>query len=101
MTDKDYNRLQENLHNHTEDLVLEQMENMLNSDKFSDICQCEQCLLDMASYTLNHIPAKYISSHTGSIHAKLSEFEQQYMVDITSTITKAIKLVSKNPRHGE
>ena len=99
MTSKDYKQLQENLHNHTEGIVLELMESILNKDKFSYVCQCEQCLLDIASYTLNRIPAKYIASHTGNIHAKLNEFEQQYRVDITSTITQAIKIVHNNPRH--
>ena len=99
MTNKDYQQLQENLHNHTEDIVLDLMESILSKDKFSDVCQCEQCLLDIASYTLNRIPAKYIASHNGSIHAKLKEFEQQYMVDITSIITQAIKVVNDNPRH--
>ncbi|MGM0410038.1 MAG: late competence development ComFB family protein [Bacillota bacterium] len=99
MTNKNFQKLQEDLHNHTEDLVLDQLENILSKEKFSNVCQCEQCLLDMASYTLNRIPAKYIASHSGGIHAKLAEFEQQYIVDITSTITQAIKIVSKNPRH--
>ncbi len=99
MANKDYQKLKKDLHNHTEDLVLEQLESLLNKEKFSHVCQCEQCLLDMASYTLNRIPAKYIASHSGGIHAKLDEFEQQYIVDITSTIIQAIKIVSKNPRH--
>jgi len=101
MADKDFIRLQENLHNNTEDFVLDELENILSKDKFSHICQCDQCLLDMASYTLNRIPAKYIASHSGSIHAKLNEFEQQYKVDITSTIAKAIQIVSNNPRHDK
>ena len=99
MTDKDYKNLENNLHNHTEDIVLDLMKEIINKDKFSDVCKCDQCLLDIASYTLNRIPAKYIASHSGSIHAKLNEFEQQYMVDITSTITKAIRIVAKSPRH--
>ena len=101
MADKDFIRLKENLHNNTEDFVLDELENILSKDKFSHICQCDQCLLDMASYTLNRIPAKYIASHSGSIHAKLNEFEQQYKVDITSTIAKAIQIVSNNPRHDK
>lgn len=101
MADKDFIRLQENLHNNTEDFVLDELENILSKDKFSHICKCDQCLLDMASYTLNRIPAKYIASHSGSIHAKLNEFEQQYKVDITSTIAKAIQIVSNNPRHDK
>ena len=99
MEQKNFNKIKKDLHNHTEDLVLEAMKAILNQDKFSNICQCEQCLLDIASFTLNRIPAKYIASQTGNIHAKLREFEQQHKVDIISTITKAIKVVSENPNH--
>lgn len=99
MEEKNYEQLKKDLYNHTEDLVLDAMEGVLKQDKFSEICQCEQCLLDIASYTLNRIPAKYIASQTGNIHAKLQEFEQQHKVDIISTITKAIKIVSENPNH--
>ena len=100
MKDKNYDKLKENLHNYTEDLVLETMKNVLSQEKFSDVCKCEQCLLDIASFTLNRVPAKYIVSHAGNIHAKLDEFKQQYNVDIISTITKAIKVVSKEPHHN-
>ncbi|MFW5855842.1 MAG: late competence development ComFB family protein [Bacillota bacterium] len=99
MSDMNFKKLKENLNNHTEDIILEEMEDLLNKDKFADVCTCEQCLLDMASYSLNRIPAKYIASHTGNLHAKLAEFEQQFRVDIITVVTQAIRVVSKNPRH--
>ncbi|MBF8438182.1 late competence development ComFB family protein [Halanaerobiaceae bacterium Z-7014] len=98
----DKSSLKNELENHTEDFVLDKLEEVLNNDEqFNDICTCHNCLLDMASYTLNRIPAKYISSPQGSLHAKLIEFEQQVNVDIISVLTRAIKIISKNPRHNE
>ncbi len=98
----DRERLQSDLHNYTEDFVLDKMEELIiESDEFEDICTCQNCLLDIASYTLNRIPAKYIASPRGSLHAKLIEFEHQVNVDIVSVLTKAIRIVSKNPRHDD
>ncbi len=97
----DKDRLREELHNYTEDFVLEKMEEILkNKEDFDDFCTCENCLLDIASYTLNRIPAKYIASPRGSLHAKLIEFEHQVNVDIVSVVTRAIRIISKNPRHN-
>lgn len=98
----DKNSLKDELENHTEDFVLDKLEEVLNNDdQFNEICTCHNCLLDMTSYTLNRIPAKYISSPQGTLHAKLIEFEQQVNVDIISVLTRAIKIISKNPRHDE
>ncbi len=98
----DKEKLQEELHNYTEDFVLDRMKELIiESDDFEDVCTCQNCLLDIASYTLNRIPAKYIASPRGSLHAKLIEFEHQVNVDIVSVLTKAARIVSKNPRHGE
>ncbi len=98
----DREQLQEDLHNYTEDFVLDKMEDLImEEEQFEDVCTCRNCLLDIASYTLNRIPAKYIASPQGSLHAKLIEFEHQVNVDIVSVLTKAIRIVSKNPRHGE
>ena len=98
----DREQLQQDLHNYTEDFVLEKMEEILkDKDDFDDFCTCDNCLLDITSYTLNRIPAKYIASPQGSLHAKLIEFEHQVNVDIVSVVTRAIRIISKNPRHGE
>ena len=88
--------LKKNLHNHSEDIVLELMQDLLTKD-YPETCTCKQCLLDISSYTLNRLPAKYIASKKGNLHAKISEFEQQYQVNIITHLTKAIKIVNENP----
>jgi len=87
------------LENNTEFLVLETMEDLLKRPEFKDICTCNQCLLDIATYALNHLPAKYIASHEGEIRTKLTEFELQVKADVVSVVAKAIKVVSNNPHH--
>ena len=91
--------LKTNLHNHTEDIVLDTLEDLLeNKNKqFENVCTCDNCLLDMASYALNRLPAKYVSTHKGSLHTKIEEFEQQYQVDIIKVVTQAINIVAENP----
>jgi len=98
----DESSLKNDLKNHTEVFVLDKLEEILNNDEqFNEICTCHNCLLDITSYTLNRVPAKYISSPQGSLQAKLIEFEQQVNVDIISVLTRAIKIISKNPRHDK
>ena len=84
------------LHNHSEELVLHNLKYLLEKD-YPGVCSCEQCLLDMASFTLNRMPAKYISTDKGNLHAKIAEFEQQYQVDLITYLTKAIHTVQENP----
>lgn len=92
-------KIKHNLKNHTEDLVLETMEELLVENQYNNICTCRQCLLDIASYALNRLPPKYIASAKGDLHTKISEFHQQAQVDLISAVTRAIKKVAKNPHH--
>lgn len=87
------------LNNHTETVVLEIMDDLIKKEEFKNICTCNQCLLDIASYALNRLPARYIVTQEGEILAKLAEFERQLQVDAVSTITKAIRTITKKPNH--
>ncbi|HHU92755.1 MAG TPA: late competence development ComFB family protein [Halanaerobiaceae bacterium] len=95
----DWSNISRNLKNHTEEIVIEILEDLLEKNDFGNICTCEKCLLDIASYSLNRLPPRYVASHHGEIRTRIKEFETQLKVDAISTITEAIKLVSQNPRH--
>ena len=88
------------LHNYSEELVIEQLEELLKEDKYSDICMCEKCILDMCTYSLNRLRPQYIVSHKGEVYTKIQDFNQQSKVDVMSTVAKAIEVVSANP-HDE
>jgi len=75
------------------------MEDILEKPEFKDICKCKKCLIDVATYVLNRLPARYFTSYQGEVLTKIAEFENQLQVDAISTVTKAIKKVSSDPRH--
>ena len=91
--------LKTRLNNITEEVVLETLAKMLKREEFKDVCKDEECLLDMASYALNRLPAKYVATSKGKVISKSEELEQQHSVDVLSVVTRAIKVVSENEHH--
>lgn len=88
--------LKPKLNNITEELVLETLAELLERDEFSDTSKDEESLLDMATYALNRLPAKYVATSKGEVFSKTEKLEQQHSVDLFSVITKAIKVVAEN-----
>jgi len=84
------------LNNITEEIVLEKLDDFLKREEFTDVCKDEKCLLDMATYALNRLPAKYVTSSKGEAFSKTEELEQQHSADVISVVIKAIKVVSEN-----
>lgn len=80
-----------------ENIVLNKIDEVLKEKK--DICQCSQCKLDIACYTLNHLKPKYIISERGFIHEELKKYKElQTDIDILSTIFDAINIIMTNRR---
>ena len=71
--------------------------NMLR--KYKDMCTCQRCIEDIKAIALNNLKPIYISTDKGNVYVKIHELEAQFMTDITKELTKAIEVVSKNPRH--
>ncbi len=88
--EKDY------LVNAMEDLVEQKLDEILS---FYDCCKCDQCKMDMKAYALNQVVPKYVVSSKGALYAKLESIGFQHRADILMAVTKAIELVSTNPRH--
>jgi len=99
LKDEKMKQLKGKLNNLTEEVVLEMLGNMLQREEFDDICKDEDCLLDMATYALNRLPAKYVATSKGEVFSKTEELEQQHSVDVLSVVTRAIKVVSENEHH--
>jgi len=66
-----------------------------------DICKCERCILDIKALALNNLPPKYVVTDIGYVYTKVNELESQFKADITVAVTNAMKIIRKNPRHGE
>lgn len=91
---KDGNKFE--LKNHMEDVVTRTLEDMMPK---LNICTCDLCKKDIVAYALNHLPPKYVVTPKGDLYSRLSEFTQQFEIDVQVALTEAIKVISKNPRH--
>ncbi len=86
------------LHNYVEDLVWEHLDEEL--DLWKDICGCDRCKLDIATYALNHIKPRYYDTQVGYSHAiHDSRKGDQLVTDVILGLTEAIRIVAKNPHH--
>ncbi|ADO77922.1 late competence development ComFB family protein [Halanaerobium praevalens] len=98
---KKLRKLKSELNNITEEIVLEMLEKLLKREEFDNICKDQECLLDMATYALNRLPAKYVATFRGEAFSKADELEQQHSVDVLAIVTQAIKVVAANEHHAE
>jgi len=83
------------LRNYTEEVVKSYLEKWF---KNTDICQCENCLLDVTAIMLNELPPKYVVTEQGALFAQLSDFDLQHRTDLMAAMTQAVKRVKTNPK---
>ena len=83
--------------NYMEDLVANQLEDIMKKNNCS--CFCEKCKADITAHALNHLATKYVATEKGVCYAKLTSYENQSIIDITTAIANAIKIVEEHPRH--
>lgn len=86
------------LKNYMEDAVHYALEEILA--KREKVCKCSRCKLDIMAYALNHLPAKYVVTDRGHTYTRVAEMAQQFNADLVVAISKGLKHVEKNPRHG-
>lgn len=91
------NEIKDKLHNYTEQLVFEKLEELLNKEEYKNVCSCEKCILDMCTYALNRLSPQYVVSHKGEVYTKINDFNQQSKIDVMSVVVKAIEVVKNNP----
>ena len=89
--------IKEKLHNYTEHLVFEKLDELLDQEEYKNVCRCEKCILDMCTYALNRLSPQYVVSHKGEVYTKIKDFNQQSKVDVMSVVVKAIEVVKNNP----
>ena len=78
--------------NEAERLVLEELEDQL--ERATDICKCQDCVLDMAAFALNNTRPAYRVSLMGSVYATTATSQ-----DVKSAVRDAIVRVKANPSH--
>lgn len=87
----------EGLKNMMEDDVEYQLNKLLPT--MPNICSCENCRLDMASYALNRLSPQYVRTDTGELFQKLNNNRPQAEVEILAVVISAINKIGSHPQH--
>lgn len=85
------------LRNLTEDIVTEELDSLID---LLDVCKCDRCRLDIASYALNRLPPKYVCTTQGTLMSKLSIIDSDFKIRVATEISKGAEIVKRNPRHA-
>lgn len=84
------------LKNLMETLVLQKLDETIEK---LGCCNCPKCRMDIASYALNRLPAKYIVTYEGEVYSKFDALTPQYEADILNALYQAAQVVKNNPQH--
>ena len=88
----------EGLKNMMEEAVEYQLSKILPT--MPEICSCDQCRLDMASFALNRLTPQYVRTDTGALFQKLNNSSQQAEVEVLTAVMSAINMISAHPKHN-
>lgn len=88
----------EGLKNIMEDAVEYQLNKLLPT--MPNVCSCENCRLDMASYALNRLSPQYVRTDTGALFQKLHNYQPQAEVEILTVVISAIEKIGSHPQHS-
>ena len=87
----------EGLKNIMEDAVEYQLNKLLPT--MPNVCSCDNCKLDMASYALNRLSPQYVRTITGALFQKLNNYQPQAEVEILTVVISAINKIGSHPQH--
>ena len=91
--DKIYNF--EYLQNEAEEFVKEALAKEMEND--SEICDCQDCILDIVGFALNNIRPLYKTSIKGSLYTTVPD--EKYLESLNEAVKYAIKKIKANPSH--
>ncbi len=82
--------------NEKERWVIDELERQLQHR--SEVCRCQDCVLDMVTLALNNTKPTYRVTLMGSIYAKSMDDENSQ--DVEQSVAVAIAKVFENPSHA-
>ncbi len=86
------------IHNLVEEHVIAAYDAM--RPHFPDFCGCETCREDALVFTLNRIPARYVSTATGSAVTEVNLEKEQSRAAIEVSMMDALRRITLAPRCG-
>lgn len=85
--------------NYMEDVVDEILPSVIG--RYENICKCPKCIEDIKAIALNNLKPIYVATSEGEVYVKINELVPQFNANVVTQLTKAIDIVSKNPRHNK
>ena len=86
------------IHNLTEEHVQASYDSLVS--RFPDFCGCDVCRADVMVYTLNRVPARYVSTQQGSVITEVSLEKDHSRAAIDVAMMDGLRRISLSPRCG-
>ena len=87
----------EKMGNRAEELVFEAIGKQI--DAGADMCTCEECVLDLAAWALNHVTPRYYTSLLAPLTPR-PDIERTMQVEIELAIASGLKKLKRHPHHS-
>jgi competence protein ComFB len=84
--------------NFMEEAVLRLMDELFAQAPYREMVFNDKDRMDVAAYTLNRLPPRYVVTEKGHLFTRAAELRQQFRTDIIVELTKAIQHIKSNPR---
>jgi competence protein ComFB len=85
------------LGNRSQEIVFEAIERLIDSG--TDMCTCEECVADLAAWTLNHVTPRYYTSLLAPLSPDPGK-ERQMRVLVDMALAAGLKKLKAHPHHG-
>ena len=87
----------EGLKNMMEDNVEHALNQLLPT--MPNVCSCDDCKLDMATYALNRLQPKYARTAKGIVMHRFDTASTQVEAEILTAVVSAITIIGSHPHH--
>ncbi len=83
--------------NRSQELAYEAIERLVDESRVP--CTCEECVLDLVAWTLNHVTPRYYTSLLSPLNPD-PVVERKVRVEIDLAIASGLKKLKEHPHHG-
>ncbi len=85
--------------NDTERMVLEELGKRMEHAVSEGLCDCQDCVVDIATIALNSLKPRYHASLMGTMYAHAAE-SGEYAENVRKAVEFAVEKVKANPSHA-
>ena len=87
----------ESIGNRSQQVVYEAIERLV--EEGTALCRCQECVLDLVAWTLNHVTPQYYTSLLAPLNPDPA-LESKIRVEVDLAIASGLKRLKAHPHHG-